>query len=445
MRIGTALKHLADAPRATIEKFSRRIPFDWVEEALHASEGVARMRKRRLPAAQALFLVIGMALFRDRSIADLVATLDLALPDTQFPTVAPSAAGQSRHRLGPEPVQRLFERCAQEWAHKSARRHSWRGLALYGVDGTVFRVPDSAANTEHFGKHRSSRGDSAYPQVRAVTLMTLRSHLLADVRFGPISTGEVTYAQDIWPAIPDNSLTIEDRGFLNAGGLVPLASQGKNRHWLTRAKKNTAMQFIQIFEPGDGIVEMKVSSSARKRDPSLPTTWRARAIRYERNGFRPQILLASMMDPVKYPRGEVTALYHERWELELGYDEIKTEMLDREESIRSRTVPTVDQELWGIFLAYNLIRVEMAAIAEEAGVEPTRISFITALHLIVDEFYWCSNTSAGAIPRHLKILRENLKRYILPKRRPERSSPREVKIKMSNYAKKRSSNQTVSA
>lgn len=438
MRIGEALESVCEMPRAGLENFHRKIPMAWVEEALQKSAGTAKMRNRRLPASQVIFLVIGMAFFRDRCIAEVVSSLDLALPDPRYPFVAPSAAVQARHRLGAEPVRRLFERCSADWAHASARVHEWRGMSLYGIDGTTLRVPDSAENREHFGKHESGRGQSAYPQVRVVTLMALRSHLLAEVRFGPLGTGELTYAKELWPAIPDNSLTIEDRGFLSAGALIPLCKEGTNRHWLTRAKKNTAMTFVEVYEPGDGLVEMKVSSTARKANPSLPATWCARAIRYERRGFRPQMLLTSLLDARAYPRAEIVALYHERWEIELGYDEVKTEMLDREEAIRSRTVEAVNQELWGIFLAYNIIRHEMEEIAAEANVEPTRISFIMALHLMVDEFHWLSNTSPGAIPKHLKKMRENVKRFVLPPRRRSRVAPRETKIKMSNYPKKRS-------
>jgi hypothetical protein len=124
-------------------------------------------------------------------------------------------------------------------------------------------------------------------------------------------------------------------------------------------------------------------------------------------------------------------------ELELGYDEIKTEMLDREEAIRSKSPTAVTQELWGVFLAYNLVRLEMERVAADAGVEPTRISFVAALRLICDEWLWCAVATPGAIPRHLRNLRAELKTLILLPRRPKRSYPRAVKIKMSNCARKR--------
>jgi hypothetical protein len=184
---------------------------------------------------------------------------------------------------------------------------------------------------------------------------------------------------------------------------------------------------------------MDVSGAARAKNPLLPKTWLARAISYQRKGFQPRTLLTSMLDPERYPANEIVGLYHERWELELGYDEIKTEMLEREETLRSKSPSAVTQELWGILIAYNLVRLEMERVAEEAHVEPTRISFVAALHLIVDEWMWLAVTSPGAIPSRLRDLRGNLKRYILPLRRTERSYPRAVKVKMSNYPRKRRS------
>ena len=178
-------------------------------------------------------------------------------------------------------------------------------------------------------------------------------------------------------------------------------------------------------------------TQARAKDPTLPRTWIVRAIAYQRKGFRPQKLLTSLIDSERYPAEEIVALYHERWELENGYDEIKTEMLDREETIRSKSPPAVNQELWGILLAYNLVRLEIAAVAEGAGVAPTRISFVSSLRLITDEWLWAAVTSPGAIPTRLRDLRANLRQLILPLRRSERSYPRAVKIKMSNYDRKR--------
>jgi hypothetical protein len=435
MRLEESLAEVVTFAPEKFDDVRRNIPVEWIEEALLAT-GTASLRRRRLPALQVVWLVIGMALFRNRSIVEIVDKLDLALPG-QTPTVAASAVPKARARVGAEPLAWLFSRCGDEWAHASADQHRWRGLSLYGVDGSTLRVADSEENRTFFGGTRTHRGVSGYPLVRLAALMALRSHLLASVAFGAYDNGEHSYALDLWPLVPDNSLSIVDKGFFAAGVLIPLARGGQNRHWLTPAKSNLRWRVVKQSGPSDLLVEMSVSGTARAKDPTLPKTWLARAITYQRKGFRPRTLLTSLLDAEQYPAAEITELYHERWELELGYSEIKTHMLEREETLRSKSPAAVTQEIWGVLLAYNLVRLEMERVAEEAGVAPTRISFVAALHLIVDEWLWLSVTSPGAIPSRLRDLRTNLKRLILPSRRSERRYPRAVKIKMSNYPRKR--------
>ena len=233
--------------------------------------------------------------------------------------------------------------------------------------------------------------------VRIAVLMVLRSHLLAAASFGRYGgTHELAYARPVCDAIAEDSVTVLDRGYLSAAFLLRIES-GRERHWLVRARTDLKMRRLKRFAPGDELVEMDVSREARRADPSLPRTWTARLLRYRRQGF---------------PGAQ--------------YDEIKTELLEREEAIRSKKPDGVRQELWGVLLAYNLVRLEIESIACEAKVEPTQISFVEALRLMRDEWAWLSVTSPGAIPKRLEAMRRNVKRYVLPSRRPRRY-PRAVK------------------
>jgi hypothetical protein len=419
-----------------LPKFVASLDPEWIDEALQAT-GTATIRRRRLPAEQVIWLVIGMCLFRDLSMRELVATLDLALPGSRGIRVAPSSIVQARQRLGDEPLRWLFERMASAWGHASARAHAWRGLAVYGADGTTVRVPDSAENRAHFGG-QDTRWDSTsgYPLVRLVTLMALRSHILAGARFGAYALSEGTLAEELWPLLPDHSIAIVDRGFFSARTLIGLERGGIQRHWLTRAKSTLAYTRIERFAVGDELIELNVSKEARQKDPSMPATWRMRAIRYQRRGFPPQILLTSLLDPKRYPAAEIVALYHERWEIELGYNEVNRVMLAREETTRSKSPRGVAQELWGLGIAYNLVRYEAERVAAAAGVPPVRISFVAAMNFIESALRMWGTDNAGRLPERLIRLREDLAHFVLPERRA-RSYPRAVKIKMSNYARKR--------
>jgi hypothetical protein len=337
----------------------------------------------------------------------------------------------------------LFLRSAEEWANRNADADRWRGLALYGVDGTTLRVADSVENRDHFGGHRTGaheggreQRESGYPLMRLVVVMALRSHVIAASVFGPYATDERTYAASLWQTVPDRSLVLVDRNHLQASVLIPLMTTGTERHWITRAKSSTKFTSIRRLGTGDELVEFEVSSEARRKDPSLPTHFDARAISYQRKGYRRQLLLTSLVDETKYPADDLCALYHERWELELGFGEIKTDMLERLETIRSKSPGAVAQEMWGLLIAYNLVRLEMARIATELDVPPIRISFVAALREFAYEWTVAANLSPGAIPKHVATLADRLRHYVLPPRREERVYPRAVKIKMSNYDRK---------
>ena len=94
-----------------LPKFIASLDPEWIEEAL-AATGTASIRRRRLPAEQVVWLVIGMCIFRDLSMRELVSAMDLVLPGSRGIRVAPSSIVQARERLGDEPLRWLFERTA---------------------------------------------------------------------------------------------------------------------------------------------------------------------------------------------------------------------------------------------------------------------------------------------------------------------------------------------
>jgi hypothetical protein len=422
------------------ESFSRiheRLDPGWIEEALEAS-GVATLRRRRLPAEQVVWLVLGIAFVRNKAIQDVVDSLDVALPSPRG-ALAKSAIPPARMRLGAAPMRWLFERSGRTWAHASADRLRWRGFALYAIDGTKFRTADSVDNRAHFGVWTTHKGASSNPLVRVVTLMALSSHLLAAARIGPYAeTSEMQFATTLVDEIPARSVTILDALYLSAAMLLKIERPDDQRHWMTRAKSSTKMREIERYGANDCLVEMTVSSEARALDPTLPKTWRARAVTYNKAGFKPRTLLTSLRDPKKFPAEDLIELYHQRWEIELGYGELKTDVLDAEPTLRSKSPELVEQEIWGTLIVFNLVRLEMERIAAEAKVPPTRISFVLALHLIRDEWAWSSITrSPGAIPKHLASLRANIKRLVLPPRRSTRSYPRTLKNDYRAYPRRK--------
>lgn len=380
---------------------------------------------------QAIWLVLGVALLRDRSILHVADALEIALPGAGA-SVSSSALSQARQRLGQEPLRWLFQHSAARWAHAEAGRHRWRGLALYALDGVVWRTPDTVDNRARFGSQRNhAEHQSPFPLVRMVCLQEARARLLVDASLDAYDTSEYTLAARLWPQLPADSLVMVDKGFYSAGLLWPLQNPG--RHWLIPARAGLKGEVLRAHGPGDVELQMKVSPQARQKNPGLPLTWTVRAITRELDG-RPKTVFTSLADPHRWPADEVFNLYHERWEIELAYGEIKTDLQRQAMTLRSQHPEGIEQELWTTLLMYNLIRLEMARIAHEAKLEPCRISVITALRDIVDEWLWSSGHCApGAIPAKLRNMRQDIARFVLPPRRSSRRYPRAVRMTKTHY------------
>ena len=326
------------------------------------------------------------------------------------------------------------------WSTAAADTTRWRGLAVYGLDGTTLRVADTRENVAHFGRPGSRSGEGAgYPQLRLVALSVLRQHLVAAAALGPYRTSELTLAATLWAAVPDHALVILDRGFCSYALFHALADPARQRHWLVRAKTGrTALkvQVVQRLGPGDHVLDLTPSHGTRTAHRTLPATLRVRAVRVHHRGFRPYLVFTSLLDPIAYPAAELVALYHERWELELTFDEVKTHTLERAEALRSQAPTRVEQEVWGLLLAYNLLRLVMSRAAPRAAVPPLRLSYRHALLALRGFWHTAWLSPPGVLPRRLEALLDELALFVLPERRL-RSYPRAVKIKMSNYPRKR--------
>ena len=231
-----------------------------------------------------------------------------------------------------------------------------------GLDGTTMRVADSPENRAAFGGHRhgAGRGESGYPLVRAVAMMALRSHVLSAFRFADLRNGRDDIGARNLERGPGELAGDRRPKFPGEEGPHPPRDQRQP----TLAVADQGQH--EVGHPREARARTTISSSGTCTRPGLPSTWTLRAIHYKKKGFPRSTLLTSLLDPEKYPAKELVELYHERWETELAYDEVKTHLLDRQESIRSKTPDGVRQELWGIALAYNLVRLEM----ERAAAKP---------------------------------------------------------------------------
>jgi len=154
-----------------------------------AATGTATVRRRKLPAEYVVWLVIGMALLRDRSIREVVRHLELVLPGPAAAARSVAARSRGPGRGSARAARRAVRAGRRRVGAAAADADRWRGLAVYGVDGTTLRVPDTPENEAAFGRVPARwESTGGYPVLRAVALMVLRGHVLTGLALGPTAT-----------------------------------------------------------------------------------------------------------------------------------------------------------------------------------------------------------------------------------------------------------------
>ncbi|MBO2672840.1 IS4 family transposase [Shewanella indica] len=417
---------------AQLTTFSEHIPDEWIAKAVTLSDK-ATIRRRRLPSDMVLWLIVGMAFFRNEPIAEVARRMNVCAEGlANEELLAKSALTQARQRLGKAAPEWLFRQCSHRWGLERYPEDTWQGLQVFAVDGALFRTADTPELRDHFGSgNTSSDRQTPHPVLRVVTMMNVRSHVIVDAAISPYRRGEIPLAMPFIDSLPDNSVTLLDKGFYGAGLLLSLQNSGANRHWLLPAKKGVKYTLLDDEESDDMRVEMKVSPQARKKNPNLPETWQVRAVTYQVQGKQKTVFTSLPRE--QYDAGAVAALYHERWEIELGYRDIKSSMQHNALVLRSKTVELVYQELWGLLLGYNLVRREASQAAVEHGRMPNEISFKYACQFIASQLKVMSKAvSPGNTPKRLNSLRGDLSILFIDKR-PKPNRPRAVKISKTRY------------
>ena len=348
--------------------------------------GKASIRQRDLPAQVVVYYVIALALYMHSSYREVLRCLLEGVQWLSDPSAAVRVAGksgisQARTRLGWEPLRQLHDDLVKPVALPGTRGAWYRNWRLVSLDGSTFDVADERGNEDAFSRPGASRGASAYPQIRFVSLVENGTHVLFGSQMDSYRTGEITLAKSVLPALREGMLCLADRNFFGFELWNQATVTGADLLW--RMKKNMRMACEKRLPDGSYLSRVYPS----ERDWRHKTNGKAlRVIDYRLEGIEdaePIYRLATtILDPDKAPAEELAALYHERWEIETAFDELKTHLRGAKVVLRSKTPDLVRQEFYGLMMAHFAIRRLMHEAALKANQDPDRLSFLHAVRVI---------------------------------------------------------------
>ncbi|MEU7203587.1 IS4 family transposase [Streptomyces sp. NPDC045470] len=347
-----------------------------------AACGRVERRKRLLPARLVVYFVLGLALFSPapylevmRHLVEGLRSLGL-LGDWHIP--ARSSLFRARQRLGTEPLRVLFTTTAEPLATAETPGAFWRGLRLMAVDGTCWDVADTPANEAASGRPGNSRGPdrSSFPQVRMACLVETGTHLVLDAELAGCRTGEVTLVGRLPRSCGPGQLVLADREFLGVPLWRAFTATGADLLW--RVPANRVLPVDRRLRDGSWLSRIHACTDPARSDPVT-----VRVLAYQLNGtgraageYR---LVTSLLDGRRYPARQLAALYHERWEAEAVFAELKTHQRGARTVLSSKAPDGVVQQIWAHLLVHRALRELMWRTAATQHLDPDRISFTETL------------------------------------------------------------------
>jgi hypothetical protein len=376
----------------TLGAVARMFPADRVEASLLAN-GKASQRHRDLPAHVVVYYVIALALFSQVSCREVLRCLLegvrwLSGASKDIKVAGKSGISQARSRLGWEPIRQLHDELVHPIATKDTLGAWFKDWRVVSIDGSTLDIPDDPANECEFGRPSTTRGESAFPQIRFVSLVENGTHVLFGTRMGPCTTSEKALAREVINALTPGMLCLADRGFYGYDFWELARATGAALVWRVDSKLGLSRE----VELEDGSFLSTVWDVKDRHH--LRSGVRVRAVEYTlagvRDGRLPAApegetsyrLVTTILDPKVASAEELAALYPERWEIETAFDELKTHLHGRQMLLRSKTPNLIRQELYGLMMAHFSVRGLMHEAALKAKEDPDRLSFIHAVRVI---------------------------------------------------------------
>jgi hypothetical protein len=352
-----------------------------------------------------------------------------------------SALSGRRKELGSEGLQWLMQTCCMPLADKRRMPNAFFGrYRLMAIDGTIFNTPDTPANDRAFGRSENQYGKGAYPQVRCVLLAECGSHAVVGLQMDHYEVSEVHGAHRLLAQVGPDMLVMSDAG-ITAGGFFEQV-RARRAHALGALEAGAWEHLAIQRRMTDGSLLVWVPASRHVCYPMQKGMW-VRILSYQITDSRlgeagkTYRLATTLLNPRVAPALRLIELYHERWEIELVIDEIKTHERAQRKVLRSKTPEGVIQELYGLFLAHYAVRAIMAQAAMEAALDPDRLSFTEGLFQLtemIDLTLTCEPEEVGLSSG--KRLRHKIRRHLLPERHL-RVNRREIKQIYGKYKPKK--------
>jgi hypothetical protein len=431
-QVGRRQQQLTQEPRLP---FAHLLDPDLVQQALRDEK--VSFRDRLFSPLVTLWVFLSQVLDPDHSCRQAVARFLAWRAQRRLPPCAadPSAYCKARRRLPEGLLARLTRATGRQTHDQAPPAWRWSGHPLKVVDGTTVSMPDSAANQQAFPQANTQKPGLGFPIARLVVVFSLAVGSVLDAALGRYQgthTGETALFHTLHDTLEPGDWLLADRYYGSYWELALVRRRGADLISRLHQRRRADFRRGRRLGADDHVVTWPKPPRPAWMDAAtyaaLPATLAVREVRVRVHipGFRTKVLVVvtTVLDPEELPRADVAILYRVRWQAELDLRALKTTL--QMDVLRGQSPEIVRKEVWAHLLAYNVIRQQMAAAAQEAGLFPVQLSFKGALQAVNAFAGWLGAAGPAERPRVCRQLRALLAGYRI-EARPNRSEPRAKK------------------
>lgn len=365
---------------------ARVVPAEVVHDVLNA-HGRNSQRLRSFPAVVGVYYCIALSLYPEAAYEEVFAAVSQGLAwaaGAKEPArVSKVAISVARSKIGAAPLQDLVPRCCVPMAEPRFHPEAfYRGYRLVAMDGSNFELPAEPDNEAYFGRPGSRTGVAGYPQAQCAVLIECITHAIFAANVGPYRSGEWEICKPLLSSLRPGMLCLADRGFNGYEHWKQASQTGAQLLW--RCSINRVLPRQQELSDGSylSVIVPSGATRAQAQDKAIVV----RVIEYALPGLADAQtryrLLTTLLDPAEAPALELAALYHERWQVEAVFDELKTHLLKSRRVMRSKTAELIRQEFYGWVLAHYAVRWLLHQGATRHRMPHKELSFTSHVQLL---------------------------------------------------------------
>jgi hypothetical protein len=344
-------------------------------------------RIRRFPAVAGVYYCMALSLYPEAAYEQVFSVVAQGLAwasgAAEPAPVSKSSISSLRTRIGWQPLAALVDRCCAPLADANVHPQAfYAGLRLVAMDGSNFELPDEADNVREFGYPGSRTGHAGYPQAQCAVLVECATHAILGANIGRYRAAEWDICEPLLNSLKPGMLCLADRGFNGYEHWRAASASGAQLLWRCVGDR----QLPVVTELSDGSFLSAICPAKTRAQDVAAQAITVRVVEYTLPGLPASApryrLLTSLLDERAAPALELAALYHQRWEVEQVFDELKTHLRHSRRVLRSKTAALVRQEFYGWVLTHYCVRWLLHQGAAKARIPHQDLSFTQHIHLL---------------------------------------------------------------